>query len=302
MEVKQCWASDKYETERLWLHYMWIFIIEFGTLLVYALIFIYLRKHLTNMSGSGAGGGQSKVSQAARYMVVYPLAYVLLTLPLAAGRMATMTGNVLPLPYYCAAGSMMTSSGWIDVALYTLTRRVLVSNEIDDHGRKGESGGAASSGRKGYGKSSTTGGGWSFDKSAAGLNDHTVTITGGRDADYIDLKPLSKGGVHVSATGERGRGGKHSKTGSANGSGGSSALRSRSVSPSSRDPTPRGSTDTILASMGMMGVRAETKVEVTSEPVDTFLLSAGSNGTSASSTTVEAVGNSESRARAGSPY
>ena len=49
-----------------------------------------------------------------------------LTLPLAAGRLAAMTGNTLSLSYYCVAGSMMASCGFVDVILYVTTRKALV--------------------------------------------------------------------------------------------------------------------------------------------------------------------------------
>ncbi|KAF2089954.1 hypothetical protein K490DRAFT_17127, partial [Saccharata proteae CBS 121410] len=126
-----CWVSDEFESERLYLHYIWIFIIEFGTIIIYTLIFIYLRRQLSNILSASHSSTPNKVSQAARYMVVYPIAYVVMTLPLAAGRMATMTGHTLPTTYYCIAGTLMTSCGWLDTALYTLTRRVLVSDQVD---------------------------------------------------------------------------------------------------------------------------------------------------------------------------
>jgi hypothetical protein len=68
----------------------------------------------------------ARLSQAARYMVLYPVIYVVLTLPLATGRMVTMAGRTLPISFYCVAGSFLTSCGWLDTLLYTLTRRVFV--------------------------------------------------------------------------------------------------------------------------------------------------------------------------------
>ena len=282
---------------------MWIFIIEFGTVIIYALIFIYLRQQLANIMTANQASTQSKVSQAARYMVVYPLTYVLLTLPLAAGRMATMTGHNLPMAYYCAAGSMMTSCGWVDALLYTLTRRVLVSSEIDNN--KKDAGASSSGGRTGYvGHSSTGGGataGWDLtsfnDRKMGGAMavDHTVTITGGLDArgsSFIDMDDLSKGGAHAT-TAERGRS-KHKA-----GSGTTSThglTRARSSSTSARESTPRGSTDSILAGLG--GVRAETKVEIRVEPAEGYMLAPDGMGR-----TVEVVGNSHTmRPRSGSPY
>jgi hypothetical protein len=37
-----------------------------------------------------------------------------------------MAGNDVPLAYFCFAGSMIASAGWLDVALYSSTRRSIV--------------------------------------------------------------------------------------------------------------------------------------------------------------------------------
>jgi hypothetical protein len=63
-------------------------------------------------------------------MVLYPAVYVLLTLPIAVGRMVAMTGQKMPEVFYVVAGSLLTSCGWIDALLYTLTRRILVSGDL----------------------------------------------------------------------------------------------------------------------------------------------------------------------------
>lgn len=61
-------------------------------------------------------------------MVIYPFAYIVLSLPLAAGRMMAARGITPSTSYFCVAGAMMTSSGFVDVLLYTLTRRSLILN------------------------------------------------------------------------------------------------------------------------------------------------------------------------------
>ena len=59
-------------------------------------------------------------------MVIYPVAYIVLSLPIAAGRMA-MARGITPSPaYFCAAAAIITSSGVVDVTIYTLTRRKLI--------------------------------------------------------------------------------------------------------------------------------------------------------------------------------
>jgi hypothetical protein len=58
--------------------------------------------------------------------LLYPLIYVLCTVPLAAGRIASMAGNNVSLSYFCFAGAMIACNGWLDVALYSTTRRSIV--------------------------------------------------------------------------------------------------------------------------------------------------------------------------------
>lgn len=62
-------------------------------------------------------------------MVVYPLVYVVCTIPLASARMAAMSGNPPSLKRLCLAGAMITSNGWLDVLLYTLTRRIMIFSD-----------------------------------------------------------------------------------------------------------------------------------------------------------------------------
>lgn len=58
--------------------------------------------------------------------LLYPIIYVMCTAPLAAGRIASMAGNKVPLSYFCFAGTMIASAGWLDVVLYSSTRRAIV--------------------------------------------------------------------------------------------------------------------------------------------------------------------------------
>ncbi len=63
-------------------------------------------------------------------MVVYPFAYVALTLPLAAARVSVMAGRSPPAAYFPAAGTLMASCGFIDVLLYMWTRKALVKSSV----------------------------------------------------------------------------------------------------------------------------------------------------------------------------
>ncbi|RDW84861.1 hypothetical protein BP6252_02451 [Coleophoma cylindrospora] len=129
-----CWVNEDYQTERLWLHYMWVFVAMFSTFIIYIIIFIYVQRHsLRNAqalpSSSRNSTTQSLAHGATPMMLLYPFIYTLCTAPLAAGRIASMAGRDISLAYFCVAGSMIACNGWLDVLLYATTRRAIVFSE-----------------------------------------------------------------------------------------------------------------------------------------------------------------------------
>lgn len=123
----QCWIGDKYQDERLWLHYLWVFIAMFGTILIYACIFISLHRQSRT---SPSRLKPADVHSAQPLMILYPLIYTICTIPLAAGRIATLAGTEVSLGYFCVAGSMIACNGWLDVLLYASTRADIVFSEF----------------------------------------------------------------------------------------------------------------------------------------------------------------------------
>ncbi|WEW56776.1 hypothetical protein PRK78_002229 [Emydomyces testavorans] len=123
-----CWIDEDYEVARFWGHYFWIFIAEFGSIAIYSILFFYLRRQV---SASPLMGHRQKehlrrLRRVTGYMVLYPLAYIILSLPLAAGRMAMAGGTRLSVAYLSVAGALISSSGFVDVVMYALTRRALL--------------------------------------------------------------------------------------------------------------------------------------------------------------------------------
>ncbi|KAL3463104.1 G protein-coupled glucose receptor regulating Gpa2-domain-containing protein [Aspergillus heterothallicus] len=123
-----CWISEEYEPIRLWTHYVWIFLAEFGTLSLYTVLWFQLRRRIKQSAILGSTHIESlrRLRRVVGYMVIYPIAYIVLSLPLAAGRMATARGDTPGVVYFCVSGAMITSSGLVDVLLYTLTRKNLI--------------------------------------------------------------------------------------------------------------------------------------------------------------------------------
>ncbi|PSK46110.1 hypothetical protein B9Z65_5078 [Elsinoe australis] len=141
-----CWVSALYEEERLALHYIWIFLVQFTTVIIYLILLIHIKTTvrqtmslvLTNAQQSTT---HRKINRAARSMVLYPVFYVFLTLPLSAGRMWSLahSGAFLPNTYLLVAGTLMSSSGFVDACLYALTRRNLMhTGSTKDPGETGQ--------------------------------------------------------------------------------------------------------------------------------------------------------------------
>ncbi|PNS16006.1 hypothetical protein CAC42_4407 [Sphaceloma murrayae] len=131
-----CWVSALYETERLALHYIWIFLVQFSSMITYLCLLVHIKTTVKRtMSIVMANQSQSvthrKINRAARSMVLYPVFYILLTLPLSAGRMWSLAhhGAFLPNSYLLVAGTLMSSSGFVDACLYALTRRQLMQTD-----------------------------------------------------------------------------------------------------------------------------------------------------------------------------
>ncbi|GJP98476.1 hypothetical protein AnigIFM59636_003828 [Aspergillus niger] len=135
--VAWCWMTPKYESMRLWTHYFWIFASEFFTVVLYAIMFIQLRKKIAESAILGEHNSESltRLKRVIFHMALYPVVYICLTLPLAAGRMASASGHSPSVLYFCFAGSFMTLCGFCDSLMYTLSRRsVVLESEARIHG------------------------------------------------------------------------------------------------------------------------------------------------------------------------
>ncbi|KAI1205362.1 G protein-coupled glucose receptor regulating Gpa2-domain-containing protein [Annulohypoxylon truncatum] len=143
--VAWCWVSVRYENLRLWLHYLWIFVSIMVTSILYTLVFISLRGRkvlcrshsrrrpsTTARSGQNGASARTHPSDHRPAFLIYPLIYVLCTAPLALGRIATMTGKDVSVAYFCLAGAMIASNGWLDVLLFSTTRHSIIFNAPPD--------------------------------------------------------------------------------------------------------------------------------------------------------------------------
>ncbi len=159
-----------------------VFLVQFGTVLIYIVTFLMLRKKTKQLLALHAAQGDRgngpnintirSVNRITKLMTLYPCVYVLLTLPLSAGRMWSMAHGAEPYSdaYACVAGAMITSCGWVDSLLYTLTRQKLLKDTMP--------GGTAS--RR------TRGSDWDNELGSKGItHTRTVTVEGGQVMDTL---------------------------------------------------------------------------------------------------------------------
>lgn len=151
-----------------------------------------LRKK-TNQLFSGQHGANTNapniatvraVNRITMLMTLYPCVYVCLTLPLSAGRMWSMAhgGRAYSDHFAILAGSFLTSCGWVDSLLYTLTRKRLLQDTMVK---------AGSSGRHSH--SART---WEANELGSKGITHTRTVTV-HDGEIVDMyEPSNATNVH----------------------------------------------------------------------------------------------------------
>lgn len=95
-----------------------------------------LRRRISQSSILGTSHTESlkRLRRVIGYMVLYPVSYIILSLPLAAGRMTAARGRTPSVVYFCVSGAIIASSGFVDVLLYTLTRRNLILDSEPNEG------------------------------------------------------------------------------------------------------------------------------------------------------------------------
>ncbi|KAI2640124.1 hypothetical protein GGS21DRAFT_537851 [Xylaria nigripes] len=127
-----CWVNEAYGDIRLLTHYIFIFIAIILSWTLYIAIFISLRRQASR--GELAGARSSGYHHPA--FLLYPIIYLLCILPLAVGRVTTMASKEPSLGYFCFAGALAASNGWLDVLLFATTRHTIVFAHGDELGNE----------------------------------------------------------------------------------------------------------------------------------------------------------------------
>ncbi|KAF1983827.1 hypothetical protein K402DRAFT_156752 [Aulographum hederae CBS 113979] len=136
-----CWIDARFYYLRFLSHYLFIFLAEFGTILIY--LAMYLTTLYRVRSGYYYDSAVTKQARRAmNLMAVYPAVYVACTIPLASARMASMNHQGVSELTLVIAGALITSNGWLDVLLYVCTRRIMLfSDDTLEEGKDGKGGG-----------------------------------------------------------------------------------------------------------------------------------------------------------------
>jgi len=140
-----CWISPGYPTERITLDYMIMFISALLSFLLYSLVFLRLRgniivigwyvafrraNNVKNAPWRGRDFTDNRMMVIARHMLLYPVAYTIIILPIATARFTAFSGHEVPFAATIFCDTVFLLSGTVNVILFTSTRRLLPPESI----------------------------------------------------------------------------------------------------------------------------------------------------------------------------
>jgi len=140
-----CWISPGYATERITLDYMIMFISAILSFILYSLVFLRLRGNIivsgwyiafrraNNVKNAPWRGHESTDNHMiiiAKKMLLYPVAYTIVILPISAARFTAFSGKKVPFAATIFCATVFLLSGTINVILFTSTRRILPPKSI----------------------------------------------------------------------------------------------------------------------------------------------------------------------------
>jgi hypothetical protein len=132
-----CWISENYPTERVTLDYMIMFSSAFIIFILYTLVYLRLRGNIIvsgwyirfRFSSTAPWRGReltnNRLMGIAKQMLLYPVAYTILILPIASARFSEWAGRDVPFQVTVFCDTIFLLSGLVNVILFTTTRRVL---------------------------------------------------------------------------------------------------------------------------------------------------------------------------------
>lgn len=139
-----CWVTAEYDMARMTLDYMVLFLSSTLSFILYTLVFFRLRGNIVvtgwhvrfrmlEKDESGWRGRQHADTQAlsiAKQMILHPIAYTVLFLPIAILRLCEWTGHSVSLPVMMLCDSIFLLAGVVDVVLFCTIRRVIPVKQV----------------------------------------------------------------------------------------------------------------------------------------------------------------------------
>jgi len=136
-----CWISPEYTTSHVTLDYMFMFFAAGFSFLLYTLVFLRMRGFIEFESGrvsfrktarllGSRGNVDNRLLTLSKQMLLYPVAYTIIILPIAAARFSSFAGHDVPFEVTIFCDTVFLLSGVVNVTVFMMTRRILPPNSF----------------------------------------------------------------------------------------------------------------------------------------------------------------------------
>ncbi|KAH8079426.1 hypothetical protein BXZ70DRAFT_960875 [Cristinia sonorae] len=138
-----CWISEGYAVSRIMLAYFWMFVSALLCFILYGLILLKLRGNLVTKGRmlkfrfkvekpdlSSPDGADSQMITIAKQMLLYPIAYTIIILPIACCRFVDWSGHEVSWVATVLSDIVYLLAGFVNVVLFITTRRVLPPHTV----------------------------------------------------------------------------------------------------------------------------------------------------------------------------
>jgi hypothetical protein len=132
-----CWIGLKYSWQKLYLHYIFLLLAAFVSLIIYPTLGIYLliQGRIADSHNFPASG---KLVRVAKTMFLYPMSYTLGTLPLATIRIKAMAGIKTHNNLFMGACIVFSMLGGINCLIYIGTRKHILAAQQEEMAQQRE--------------------------------------------------------------------------------------------------------------------------------------------------------------------
>ncbi|KAJ2916283.1 hypothetical protein MD484_g4094, partial [Candolleomyces efflorescens] len=135
-----CWISPDHKIQMITMGYMIIFISASFSGILYLMTFFRLRGNLVRSGcrfkwrtvddAADKYFANDRTKLVAKQVLLYPLAYAILVLPVAIVRIVAWSGHKVPFEVTIFSASVYLLSGFVNVILFTTTRRILPMSSL----------------------------------------------------------------------------------------------------------------------------------------------------------------------------